>query len=98
MISLSGSVTLATASGSTLSSAGLRLRPRLPLPVACSSAAQAAIFSCWRAAVAAALAASFSRQAGEPRLAAGAVGKLRRQFVAALVAQERILGGIHRRG
>ncbi|HYQ92504.1 MAG TPA: hypothetical protein VES89_10640 [Candidatus Competibacteraceae bacterium] len=39
------------------------MRPRLPLPVACSSAARASIFSCWRAAVSAALAASFSRQA-----------------------------------
>jgi hypothetical protein len=41
---LSGSVGLATRSGSTEASAGLGLRPRRRLPVACSSATRASIF------------------------------------------------------
>jgi hypothetical protein len=60
MMPLSGSVTQALVSGSTLGSAAFGLRPRLRLPVACSSASRASIFACWRAAAAAARRSSFS--------------------------------------
>src|SRR5271166_6243445 len=63
MMPLSGSVGFAPRSGSTLGSGSFGLRPRLRFPVAFSSMSRAAIFSCWRAAAAAARFASFSRHA-----------------------------------
>ena len=63
MMALSGSVGLATRSGLASGSAALGLRPRRRLPLARSSAARAAIFSCWRAAASAARRSSSALQA-----------------------------------